>query len=156
MSLMKLLTRSPPTVECTPMAVATLSFVPTPSALETSTGSLHFLRSSAKRAPKLPMPPSTQGVKVRLAWWRILCLASSATAIFTPASAYFMVGVTRVPRMRNATDDRGVIGARLEQDAGLSGKNARDRRYKVKARFVQQVRKIRFQRTTPGWMMAFA
>src|SRR5713101_9325158 len=72
------------------MAVAILSFVPTPAALETSTGSLHFLRSRAKRAPKLPMPPSTQGVNVRLAWWRILCLASSATAIFTPASAYFM------------------------------------------------------------------
>src|SRR5260370_33531026 len=117
------------------MATATLSFVPTPSALETSTGSLHFLRSSAKRAPKLPMPPSTQGVKVRLAWWRILCLASSATAIFTPASAYFMVGGTRVPRMRNAPDDRALLGVELaEQAAALPGKNARDRRHKSKRR----------------------
>src|SRR5712664_40487 len=72
------------------MAMATLSLVPTPSALETSTGSFHFFRSSANSAPKLPMPPSTPGVKVRLAWWRILCFASSATAMFTPASAYFM------------------------------------------------------------------
>src|SRR5260370_1188126 len=72
------------------MAMATLSFVPMPSALETSTGSFHFLRSSAKSAPKLPMPPSTPGVNVRLAWWRILCFASSATAMSTPASAYFM------------------------------------------------------------------
>src|SRR6267143_1759207 len=70
--------------------MATLSFVPTPSALETSTGSFHFFRSSAKSAPKPPMPPSTPGVKVRLAWWRILCFASSATAMLTPASAYFM------------------------------------------------------------------
>src|SRR3982074_1758796 len=75
------------------MAMATLSFVPTPSALETSTGSFHFFRSSANNAPKLPMPPSTPGVKVRLAWWRILCFASSATAMFTPASAYFMRGL---------------------------------------------------------------
>jgi hypothetical protein len=36
------------------------------------------------------MPPSTPGVNVRLAWWRILCFTSSATAMFTPASAYFM------------------------------------------------------------------
>src|SRR4029077_9838718 len=72
------------------MAMATFNFVPTPSALETSTGSFHFLRSRAKSAPKLPMPPRTPGVKVRLAWWRMRCLASSATAIFTPASAYFM------------------------------------------------------------------
>jgi hypothetical protein len=39
--------------------------------------------------------------------------------------------------MRNATDDRALLGRALEeQDAGLPGKNARDRRYKVKARFV--------------------
>src|SRR5256885_645618 len=84
------MTRPPPTVECTPIVMATLSFLPAPSALETSTGSFHFFRSSAKSAPKLPMPPSTPGVNVRLAWWRILCLASSATAMFTPASAYFI------------------------------------------------------------------
>jgi hypothetical protein len=29
-------------------------------------------------------------VKVLLAWWRMRCLAASATAMSTPASAYFM------------------------------------------------------------------
>jgi hypothetical protein len=90
MSLMQWLTKSPPTVECTPVAMATFSFVPTPSALETSTGSFHFLLSSANSAPNPPMPPSTPGVKVLLAWWRMRCLAASATAMSTPASAYFM------------------------------------------------------------------
>src|SRR5207244_11040014 len=70
--------------------MATLSFLPTPSVLETSTGSFHLCVARADGAPKPPMPPSTPGVKVRLAWWRILCFASSATAMFTPASAYFM------------------------------------------------------------------
>jgi len=41
------------------MAMAILSFVPTPSALETRIGSLNFFVSSAKSAPKLPMPPRT-------------------------------------------------------------------------------------------------
>src|SRR5215470_12138160 len=72
------------------MAIATLSFVPTPSALETRIGSLNFFGSSAKSAPKLPMPPRTPLVKVRVARWRMRCLASSATAMLTPASAYFM------------------------------------------------------------------
>src|SRR5882762_2962753 len=90
MSLMQWLTKSPPTVECTPVAIATLSLVPTPSALETSTGSFHFLLSRAKSAPNPPMPPSTPGVNVRLAWWRIRCFAASASAMSTPASAYFM------------------------------------------------------------------
>src|SRR5215467_8646918 len=79
------------------MAMATLSLVPTPSALETSTGSFHFLWFRAKSAPKLPMPPRTPGVKVREAWCRMRCLASSATAISTPASAYFMREVIRDP-----------------------------------------------------------
>src|SRR6202035_4539 len=70
--------------------MATLSLVPTPSALETSTGSFHFLRSNANSAPNPPMPPSTPGVKVLLAWWRMRCFAASATAISTPASAYFI------------------------------------------------------------------
>src|SRR5260370_42474475 len=106
------------------MAMATLSLVPTPSALETRTGSFHFLRSRAKSAPKLPMPPSTPGVNVRLAWRRILCFASSATAIFTPASAYFMkdppasvsafflIGA-HAPARRSVTGiHRGAVGAR--------------------------------------------
>jgi hypothetical protein len=39
------------------------------------------------------MPPRTPGVKVRLAWCRILCFAASARAMFTPASAYFIGGL---------------------------------------------------------------
>src|ERR1700676_5504854 len=70
--------------------MATLSLVPTPSALETSTGSFHLLLSSANSAPNPPIPPSTPGVKVLLAWWRMRCFAASATAIPTPASAYFI------------------------------------------------------------------
>src|SRR5262249_909506 len=72
------------------IAMAILSFVPTPSALETRIGSLNFFGSSAKSAPKLPMPPRTPLVKVRVARWRMRCFASSATAMLTPASAYFM------------------------------------------------------------------
>src|ERR1700757_4604953 len=70
--------------------MATFSLVPTPSALETRIGSLYFFLSSSKSAPKLPIPPSTPLVKVRVARWRIRFLASSATAMFTPASAYFI------------------------------------------------------------------
>src|SRR5260370_2425112 len=72
------------------MAMATFNFVPTPSALDTSTGSFHFFLSKAKSAPKVPIRPRTPGVNVGLAWWRILCLASFAAAMFTPASAYLM------------------------------------------------------------------
>src|SRR4029077_8113285 len=90
MSLMQWFTRSPPTVECTPVAMATFSLVPTPSALETSTGSFHFFLSNANSAPNPPMPPRTPGVKVRIAWWRIRCFAASASAMSTPASAYFI------------------------------------------------------------------
>ena len=43
------------------MAMAIFSLVPTPSALETSTGSFHFLVSRAKSAPKPPIPPRTRG-----------------------------------------------------------------------------------------------
>ena len=39
MSLTQWLTRSAPTVSCRPVMNATFSFVPTPSALDTSTGS---------------------------------------------------------------------------------------------------------------------
>src|SRR5262249_11286352 len=70
--------------------MATFSLVPTPSALETRIGSLNFFTSSAKSAPKLPIPPSTPLVNVRVARWRMRPLASSATAMFTPASAYLM------------------------------------------------------------------
>src|SRR5260221_237635 len=51
---------------------------------------LPFLVSIANSAPNPPMPPRTPGVKVLLAWWRMRCFAASATAMSTPASAYFM------------------------------------------------------------------
>src|SRR5579859_1500946 len=73
--------------------MATFSLVPTPSALETRIGSFHFLLSSANSAPNPPIPPSTPGVKVLLAWWRMRCLAASASTMSTPASAYFMNGL---------------------------------------------------------------
>src|SRR5579863_1661224 len=72
------------------MAKAILSLVPTPSALETRSGSRQRLRSRAKRAPNAPMPPTTPRVNVRAARRAIFCLAWSARAMFTPASAYFM------------------------------------------------------------------
>ena len=69
------------------MAAATLSLVPTPSVLETSTGSRQRFRSSAKSAPNEPMPPITPRVKVREAMRRMRSLACSAREISTPASA---------------------------------------------------------------------
>src|SRR5215467_306585 len=96
MSLTQWFTRSPPTVEWMSIMMATFSLVPTPSALETRIGSLNFFTSSANSAPKLPMPPSTPLVNVRVARWRMRLLASSATAIFTPASAYLMNCATLV------------------------------------------------------------
>src|SRR5258708_34918404 len=72
------------------MGMVSFNLVPTASALDTSTGSFHFFLSKAKSAPQLAMPPRTPGVNVRLAWWRILCLASFAAAMFPPASAYLM------------------------------------------------------------------
>ena len=68
------------------MAMAIFSFVPTPSALETSTGSRHFL-SSANNPPNEPIPPITPRVNVREARRRMRCLAWSASEISTPASA---------------------------------------------------------------------
>ena len=43
---------------------ATLSFVPTPSALDTSTGSRNAVASSANRPPNEPISESTPGVNV--------------------------------------------------------------------------------------------
>jgi hypothetical protein len=45
------------------------------------------------------------GSEVRLAWWRMRCLAASAAAMSTPASAYFMDEVAKSvssPGARNA------------------------------------------------------
>ena len=59
MSLTQRLTRSSPIVSNRPMAEAILSLVPTPSVLETSTGSRQ--PPSAYIAPKAPMPARTSG-----------------------------------------------------------------------------------------------
>jgi len=66
MSFDTVIDQSPPTVECTAHGHGDLSLVPTPSALETSTGSFHFFRSTRKSAPKPPRA-STSEVNVRLA-----------------------------------------------------------------------------------------
>ena len=50
-----------------PVMKATRSFVPTPSALATSTGSRTPAGESAKSPPKEPISERTPGVKVRLA-----------------------------------------------------------------------------------------
>ena len=50
MSLTQWFTRSAPTVWCIFMSNATLSLVPTPSTLETSTGSRYFLSTENKPA----------------------------------------------------------------------------------------------------------
>src|SRR5215472_2537768 len=93
--------------------MATLSFVPTPSALDTSTGSFHFLPFMANSPPNPPMPPRTLGVKVLLAWWRMRCLAAFATAISTPASAYFMGELLRpFPWFSGTPESRSLKRAR--------------------------------------------
>src|SRR5689334_11317683 len=47
------------------------------------------------------MPPSTPLVNVRVARWRMRFLASSATAMFTPASAYLIRSIrARKPACR--------------------------------------------------------
>jgi len=53
-------------------------------------GLFPFFSVESEEAAESADAPRTPGVKVRLAWWRILCFASSATAMSTPASAYFM------------------------------------------------------------------
>src|SRR5258708_5191270 len=67
---------------------ATLSLVPTPSQLATSTGSRHLRRSRENKLPKPPISASTCGVNVPRASAAMRCLAWSARRMFTPASAY--------------------------------------------------------------------
>ena len=70
MSLTQWFTRSCPTVSCRPVAKATLSLVPTPSAELTSTG--FFQPASWKPAPNEPMSVRTPRVKVFRAR-RLMC-----------------------------------------------------------------------------------
>ena len=67
MSLTQWFTRSAPMVLCWLAMKATLSLVPTPSALDTSTGSLHADASSLNRPPNEPISDSTPGVNVDFA-----------------------------------------------------------------------------------------
>ena len=55
MSLTQWFTRSAPTVWCRFISKAIFSLVPTPSTLETSTGSRYFFLSMANRPPKPPI-----------------------------------------------------------------------------------------------------
>src|SRR6202050_3661688 len=88
MSLTQWFPRSAPTVECRPMAKAILSFVPTPSTLETSTGSRYLVLSTANSPPNPPISLSTPRVKVLCARYLMRCLVRLARSISTPASAY--------------------------------------------------------------------
>jgi hypothetical protein len=85
MSLTQWLTRSWPTVSWRPDSIATLILVPTPSALETSTGlgTSVGTRNIPPKPPKLPRAPA---VTVDSTNRLMRCLASSAASISTPAA----------------------------------------------------------------------
>src|SRR5579884_45093 len=87
MSFTQWFTRSAPTVWCRFMAKAIFSLVPTPSALDTKTGSRYFV-PRANNPPKLPMSLRTLRVNVFCARYLMRCLARSARLISTPASEY--------------------------------------------------------------------
>ena len=74
-------------MSCRPVMNATLSFVPTPSALDTSTGSRYRSRSIWNRPPNDPMSDSTPGVKVPLAIDLMRRTVSLPAAMSTPAVA---------------------------------------------------------------------
>src|SRR5664279_6025851 len=88
MSFTQWFTRSCPTVPWTPAAIATFSFVPTPSAEATRSGSDIPVKSGGNSPPNPPTSPTTPGVKVE----RIASFARATAPIFasisTPASAY--------------------------------------------------------------------
>src|SRR5208283_1422796 len=88
MSLTQWFTRSAPMVWCSFISNATFSLVPTPSTLETSTGSTYFVLSIANKPPKPPISLSTPRVKVLWARYLIRFLVRFARSISTPASAY--------------------------------------------------------------------
>ena len=63
---------------------ATLSLVPTPSALDTSTGSFHAAVSSLNRPPNEPISDSTPGVKVDFASFLMRRTVSFPASMSTP------------------------------------------------------------------------
>src|SRR5215831_4928336 len=70
---------------------ATFSFVPTPSVLETRTGSFMPAKLQANMPPNEPISERTPGVKVSRASCRIRFFAALDASISTPASLYVMV-----------------------------------------------------------------
>jgi hypothetical protein len=86
MSLTQWLTRSAPTVSKRPTRRATMSLVPTPSVLETSTGSFIPPKSARNSEPKLPMPVSTCGPWVERARAATVFMARVLRSMSTPAS----------------------------------------------------------------------
>ena len=65
---------------------ATFSFVPTPSALDTSTGSRQPPRAGEKRPPNDPISDSTPGVKVPRAIDLMRRTVSLPASMSTPAA----------------------------------------------------------------------
>ena len=71
-------------VRCRLAMNATFSLVPTPSALETSTGSRHAAVSSLNRPPNDPMSDSTPGVNVAFASCLMRRTVSLPASMSTP------------------------------------------------------------------------
>src|SRR5262249_15433334 len=70
---------------------ATFSFVPTPSVLETRTGSFMPAKLQANIPPNEPISERTPGVKVSRASCRMRFFAALDTSISTPASLYVIL-----------------------------------------------------------------
>src|ERR1700733_14878135 len=75
-----------------PRAKATLSLVPTPSALETRTGLEYFVISRRKSPPNPPISPNTCLLKVFCARYLMRCLVRSPAERSTPAEEYVAGG----------------------------------------------------------------
>ena len=74
-----------PTVSCRPVSIATLSLVPTPSVVATSTGSVKPAAFGSNSAPKPPRPPITPGRRVDRASGLIASTSASPASMSTPA-----------------------------------------------------------------------
>ena len=79
-------TRSMPTVAWRPVSMAILSLVPTPSVVETSTGSVNPAARRSNSAPNPPRPPITPARVVAAASGLIRSTSASPAAMSTPAS----------------------------------------------------------------------
>jgi len=75
-----------PTVSCLAAAMATFSLVPTPSVVETSSGSLNPAAFGSKNAPKPPSCASAPGRAVERASGLIAWTSASPASISTPDS----------------------------------------------------------------------